>query len=654
MSKRDSRIQADGDNPRRQFLGDVGMALAASLLPLCRAGGAASAGGNSYALSDVRHYGVVPNSSAAAAANTAALTELVKPAGSFTGNLTFPNTTGSDVYFFDEMIPLHDGIHIDLMNSTLKFSKTGVARDTNAGFLHALRDFSIENGSIIVDYTHTAGFNTGNALAFGGRGGDCALFPAIWDSLLATPMGKIIVRNVHISSNAGGREGRGILLLGGLDGVLFENVTIDGQGQLFQGIYYEFGWATNEPKMYLRHTSHGRNFRVKNLSIGGVTREGFAANGLYGAEIDGIKVANAGGVCAFGSGSSTFYRVWPGVSGRNSRPNIVIRNAVGESINGVGVGIAGVSSIANGFLDNPPAHDNPNGLTADHQTDLIDFTLDTFSITGTANNYGILSSARRAVIRNGTLIGFQRGVVTTQECTKFLIESVKVLDSTGLGMQLGQPISLHNPPRLSSGIVSRCTVAGSGAARSNAAIALGAAQNCVIESCRFGYDQSHDHKSERTQAQAVLVAADASGVVCRNNYVGGSADNSVAYVLAASGGRQCRLIDNSGMDSAAGAWISGRQGLAVQMIPDSGTIAVSGSRAIWVTASAVVTGVKMQPGVEDRQTVVVVHDGLAANAIEFGVPGESNVAEGARPMAGSTSRILIWDAEIELWHSLNG
>ena len=339
MSKRDSLMQADGSNPRRQFLGDVGMALAASLLPLCRAGGATPAGGNSYAPDDVRHYGVVPNSPAAAGANTAALKELVKPAGSFAGNLTFPNTTGSDIYFFNDMIPFHDGVHIDLARSTLKFSKTGVVRDTNAGFLHAFRDFSIENGSIIVDYAYTAGSNTGNALAFGGRGGDCALFPAIWDSQLAMSMGKIIVRNVHITSNAGGGEGRGIFLLGGLDDVLFEDVTIEGQGQLFQGIYYEFGWATNEPKMYLKKTSHGHNFRIKNLNVSGVMRDGFGANGLYGMEIDGIKVAESGSVCAFGSGSSTFYRVWSGVGDRKSKPNIIIRNAVGESIGGIGIGI---------------------------------------------------------------------------------------------------------------------------------------------------------------------------------------------------------------------------------------------------------------------------------------------------------------------------
>jgi hypothetical protein len=206
------------------------------------------------------------------------------------------------------MIPFHDGIHIDLMNSTLNFSKIGVAHDTNAGFLHAIRDFSIENGAIVVDYTHTKGFNTGNALSFGGRGDDCALFRNIYDSMLASSMGKIAVRNVRISSNSGGGEGRGILMLGGLDGVLLENVTIDGQGQLIQGIYYEFGWATNEAKPYLRQTSHAHNVQVKNLTVTGVIREGFAANGMYRAVIDGIKVADSGGVCAFGSGEATFFR----------------------------------------------------------------------------------------------------------------------------------------------------------------------------------------------------------------------------------------------------------------------------------------------------------------------------------------------------------
>ena len=515
---------AHGGTSRREFLGGMGMALAAAL----PCAGAAASADNAYPANDVRHYGIVPNRAAAAPANTAALAALVSPAGAFSGELVFPNTTGQDVYYFNDVIPFHDGIHIDLMKSTLNFTKIGVARDTNAGFLHAIRDFSIQNGSIVVDYTHKAGSNTGNALSFGGRANDTALFPNLYDSLMPASMGKITVKNVKISSNSGGGEGRGILMLGGLDGVLLENVTIDGQGQLLDGVYYEFGWATNDPQRYLRQTSHAHNVEVRNLVVTGVTNEGFEANGLYGAVIDGIKVVNAGGVCAFGAGESMFFRPWSGVGDRKLKPNIIIRNAVGESIANVGISVSGASKISSSYIDNPPAHNNPNGLTVAHQTDLIDFTLDTFSIAGTANNYGVFTSARRAMIRNGTVKGFQRGIVTTQECTKFTIEEINVLDSTGIGIQIGQQQSLHSPPRLAAGIISRCVVAGSGAKGASAAISVGTTQSCVIEDCRFGYDQRHDGKAEKTQTSAVSVAADAFGIICRNNFVGGMAGNSAA------------------------------------------------------------------------------------------------------------------------------
>lgn len=652
MNKRDSLLDNCGSSARRQFIGDAGMAVAAALLPLGLASPARAAG-NSYPSSDVRHYGVVPNNEAAAPANTAALTALVNPAGDFSGKLDFPNTTGEDVYYFSDVIPFHDGIHIDLMNSTLKFSKMGVARDTNAGFLHAIRNFSIENGTIVVDYTHMAGFNTGNALSFGGRGDDCALFRNLYDSLLATSMGKITVRNVRISSNAGGGEGRGILMLGGLDGVLLENVTIEGQGRLIQGVYYEFGWATNDPKLYLRQTSHAHNVQVRNLTVSGVIREGFSANGMYRAVIDGIKVVDSGGVCAFGSGESTFFRVWSGVPDRKSKPYIQIRNAIGQSIHNLGISVAGASKITNGFLDNPPAHDNPNGLRAEHQTDLMDFTLDTFSMTGTANNYGVSTSARRAVIRNGTLNGFQRGVVTTQECTKFLIEAVNVLDCTGIGIQIGQALSLHVPPRLASGIIRQCTVAGSGADKSSPAIAVGTTQSCVIENCRFGYDQSHDGKSERTQTQAVAASADALGVVCRYNSVGGIASNNVAYSLSGvpSAARQCRLISNSGIVTASGPWLS--QLPPVQAIAGGGTLGTAGIHSVWVAAASPVSGVRLQPGSENGQAITVTNNGPAANFIKFGAAGSSNVEDGAQAIAGLSSRILIWNSDSKLWSSLN-
>jgi hypothetical protein len=350
-----------------------------------------------------------------------------------------------------------------------------------------------------------------------------------------------------------------------------------------------------------------------------------------------------------------FFRVWPGVGDHKSKPTIVIRNVVGESISTLGIGVTGACKISASYLDNVPAHDNPNGMTAVHMTDLIDFTLDTFSITGTIKNYGISTSARKAIIRNGTITGFQRGIVTTQECTKFIIDNVKVLDSTGLGMQIGQGVSLHTPPRLTTGLIRHCIVAGSGTESPSAAIAVGTTQSCVIESCRFGYDQSHDHKYERTQTQAVAVSADAFEILCRNNNVGGIADDAVAYTLAGppSPARQCRLVNNGGTVTASGPWLTARQGPAVQMIGNGGTIVTAGMHSVWVAASAAVTGVGVQAGTQQGQTVVVIHNGPAANTIGFGAAAASRVEDGAEPIAGLTSRMLIWNDESKLWNSFN-
>ena len=647
--KKSNPEQRRENESRREFLGDVGLLLTASLFPAA----SALADATQYPAGDVRRYGIVPNNAAAASANTTALIALVSPSGSFSGNLVFPNTTGKDVYYFNDMIPFHDGVHIDLKNSTLNFSKVGVAHDTNAGFFTAIRDFSVENGSMVVDYSHQGGFNTGNALSFGGRDNDCQLFPNLYDSLLPSSMGKITVRNVQITSNSNGGEGRAILLLGGLDGVVIENVTIDGQGKLLHGIYYEFGWATNDPKPYLRQTSHGHNFQIKNLTVSNVTAEGFAANGLYRATVDGITVNNAGGVCAFGAGESMFFRTWSGVGDRKTKPNIVVRNANGQGITNVGIGMTGASKINASFLDNPPTHNNPNGLTIVNQTDLIDFTLDTFSINGTANNYGISTSAERAVIRNGTLKGFQRGIVTTQDCTKFLIDSVNVLDSTGLGMQIGRA-GLETPPRVASGVIRRCVVAGSGTAGASAAIVIGGNQSVIIEGCRFGYDQSHDNKTERTQTQAVSVSADSGEVTCRDNFVGGTAQNSVAYSAApaTSAGRQARLMRNSGITTSSGAWTTLRQGPNLQSLSSNGTIPTAGMHVVWVAPAGAVSGVKVQPGTQNSQAVVIVNEGAASSSISFAGPDASNVAGGSEAVAGLSSRILTWNAESKLWHSV--
>lgn len=539
---------------RRRFLREIGGALAGSMLPLGSAfAGDGTSSRDSFPVDDVRHYGIVPNLEAAAGANTAALKALVNPAGTFTGNLSFPNTTGSDVYYFNDLIAFHDGIRLDLKQSTLKFTKAGAKPDSASGFIHAIRDFSIENGTIISSYTFNGGYNTGNVLAFGGRGMDTALFPNLYDRMLPQPMGKIVVRNVRIVGSASGGNARGIFMLGGLDGVLIENVSIDGQKQLTQGIYYEFGWATNEAREQQRQSAHARNVRFSNLTVNNVASEALGAMGAYDLVVDGLRASDVGMVCLIGSGEALYFRPWVPSGDLSRRPSFTCRNVTAELVRNLGIGVTGASKISGSYLDNPPAHDNPFGISPDRQADLIDFVLDQFSISGSAKNFGISTSAGSARITNGTLTGFQRGIVTTQECTSFLIDGVKILDSGSFGIQVGQSVLVHASPRPASGVIRNCVIAGSGTQGRCAGIFVSATRSCLIEGCRFGYASATDGKNELTQTQAVSVAADASGVVCRDNTVAATAEGAAAYVLAGSA-RDCRIEKPRGIQTATGAW----------------------------------------------------------------------------------------------------
>jgi hypothetical protein len=553
---------AGGDSQRRRFVRGI-MALAAALLPAQRALAAIYAraaaaaddeAGGGFSADDVRHYGIVPNSQAAASANTAALKRLVSPAGSFTGNLSFPNTTGTDIYYFNDLISFHEGVHLDLGGSTLSFAKTGVKSDSASGFIHAIRNFVIENGTIVTSYVFNGGYNAGNVLAFGGRGRDTALFPDIYDRLLSAPMGNIVVRNLRIKAGTSGGNSRGIFMLGGFDGVTIDGVTIDGQGQLTEGIYYEFGWATNEPRENQRYSSHARNIRVSNLTVANVANEAFGAMGAYDIVIDGLRVSNVGHACLIGTGEALYYHPWVPSGDLSKRPSFVARNVSGEGITSLGIGVTGASKLSGSYLSNPPAHDNPLGITADQQTDLIDFVLDRFSLSGSPKNFGVSTSARNAQISNGELTGFQRGIVTTQECTQFQIDRVKIWDSGSFGIQIGQAVSIHAPPRLATGAIRECVIAGSGTQGPSAGVYVSTTRSCLIEGCRFGYDEGMDGKGESTQTQAVSVGADAAGVVCRNDNVSATSNGAVAYLAAGPPGRGCRIENARGIATANGAW----------------------------------------------------------------------------------------------------
>jgi hypothetical protein len=50
------------------------------------------------------------------------------------------------------------------------------------------------------------------------------------------------------------------------------------------------------------------------------------------------------------------------------------------------------------------------------------------------------------------------------------------------------------------------------------------------------------------------VGPDAAGVVCRNNNVSATANGAVAYMVAGSPGRGCRIESPRGIATASGLW----------------------------------------------------------------------------------------------------
>jgi hypothetical protein len=504
-----------------------------------------------YPPGDVRRYGVTANDPRAASANVRALRALVLPSGTFTGRLCFPNASGADVYYLNDVIPFHDDIHVDLEASTLEFAKDAVAADTNSGFIFAVRNFCIENGSIVVKYAmRTIATSAGSAIHIGNRGTDSIYFSPAFDSQLQSPMGNITIRNLRITSNVA--NGNAIEMTGGLAGVVIENVWIDGQSLLAGGIYYEFGWAT-AGQTNLRQTSHAHNMRFSNINVTNLQRRVSAAvtlAGAYNCCIEGLYVNGAAAVFNGTSGESLFYRPWSGVDTAGAKHTIALRNIVARDIVGTGITLGGAQLAANGYLA-------AGKLSAAAQTDLGDYSLDGFALEGSAGGWGIYVSAAKADIRNGRVSGFQRGIVQGDDCTRLLVNTVDVIGCTQQGMQLDIGAAIWNPPRLKMGEIRNCFIAGNGGERAGAypAIQLDNCAGFLIENNRIGFEPAHDGVPETTQGNAIQLGARATNVLCRDNYVGGVHGAAVAYAHAASDGARGNVIQSpGGIATSRGSW----------------------------------------------------------------------------------------------------
>lgn len=321
-----------------------------------------------YAYGDIRRYGIFPGSSFANA-NTVAIKALFNPLllNGPSGLFTFFNSgtvSGSapDTYYFNDMWQVRDNVHLDLNGCTLDFTKTGVNSDSQNSFIFALRNFTIENGTLNVhNYVPSGAFVAGAALGFGARSSPVSgsPLPTVYDSLLSAPMGNIVVRNIKINSTVAS-NGNGVLMFGGLRNVLFQNVEVAGNAALTFGFYAEFGFATHGVSLSQSQTSHPHDIRFENCYVHdlatGASSYAVSMNGAYGVTIDGIMVSAAAGIASFGPGEGLFFNPWTGQddigtltqSGTGgARRWIRLRNIKGRALTGTAVSVQGALTPTN-------------------------------------------------------------------------------------------------------------------------------------------------------------------------------------------------------------------------------------------------------------------------------------------------------------------
>ena len=509
---------------------------------------------------DMQRYGIVANSSGAATANTTAIKSLLDPTTTGPkGNFWFDNTTGADVYHFNDRVPIRDDVHIDLRGCTLQFTKTGDATDSDTGCLRFVRKSSLRNGKIDVDYTYTAGTNCFNAITLAGRDADND-FADFFDDLASEPYGDIVIENVKVNHN-GGINCSALLAYSGVRNVTIRNFSVEGNGTLKYGIVYEFGFATNEASNADRQSSHAYNWQVENMAVENMdtTTSGAAIRwgGGYNIEVNGLYVRKCynGIICT--PGEALFYNPWDPENEAENR-TLTFRNLVMSELESIGVTVAGAQANT-GYL---------SGVSISDQdlVDLYDMVVDGFDILGgtggTTLSVGIDSSCGRTVIRNGTIKAASNGIRFNDEGVLFDIDNVRVLDCTSTAGRLSFAGGIFSTERKKIGTIRNCFFGGN----EGIAITVDHAEMVRISNCRFGYETAFNGVSETTQDSAIQVGADAY-VIADSNYVAAVADAGNAYT-GISGG--IGVIQNPlGDHQASTQWITEDQYNSVTTVGDA-------------------------------------------------------------------------------------
>lgn len=495
-------------------------------------------------------YKIVASDPTKATQNTLAMQSLFDPLveDGPVGQFWFPNNGGGEVYYFNDHVEVRPGVYIDCGGATLNFTKEYDAADDFKGFLMAIRDFEIKNGTISYTMTSAPAGKNLCAFRFGSRTGYAfGQWPAgIYDQTDLIdeglpPMGNIAVRDMRIDCDNPGYAA--IFAFGGLENVLLENCIFDGLDAAYYAMYYEFGYSSQNgapSQDELWSSSHANNIHIVNCkgrnfdNSGGLSPEGaiFSIVGAYSVIVDGLDGQSCNHVFEFRPGEALFYRPWAYNTPGGVKHCVTLRNITGRDLNSTGISLVG-SEAATGYL-------SPLSLPAEDQTDLMQFDLDGFSIEAPI----ALSVSGPVSIRNGLLVGTSSTgtLVIGPECVQFSIENVEILDNpAGAGIRANQAGGIFSPQRNKIGSIRGCVIAGN----TTNGCEFDFTQNVVLENNRFGHAVVYDGVAETAQTSAVNVGTTGSGIVLRNNYAALSGSGT-AYVSTGSGDRRNQLWNNSG------------------------------------------------------------------------------------------------------------
>lgn len=690
----------------------------------------------SYPVGNMLRYGLTANSAGAAAANTTALRTLFNPsiANGPSGQFYFPNTTGADVYWFSAGIAVRDGVKIDLQQCTLNLTGTGVAGDSGSGLFTAIRDFECKNGFFSINWATGPSTSSGNAIAFGTRESDIALWPLnpVFDSSLASPMRNLHLANLTITSTITGANVASvgaISLIGGLQGVLLENIKLvgSGTGGIQQGIIYEFGWATasfaGDAGHSTRQSSHMRNCRLTNIDISNYDNVansfGIILAGAYNLFVDGYRFSGVANGINIGSGECLNFRPWALQDDIGLKRGITLNNITGEGFSNIGVVINGSTSrsAGSGYLQvawtpttpyvnggggsgtlkgmtvinggnmyvctvsgTSAGAGGPTGtgsgivdgtVTWDYvplsaNTDLYDFSLTGFALSGATGSFGIYTSAGHSDIKNGSVTGSATGtyvgILATDACGFVSIDNVNLLNLGRPGISFDFGVPVWSPARLKKVRIVGSYIAGCSQTSAGTYGAIEGANfdSLIIEGCRFGYETAYAGINEVSQAQALFVssATTTSNVRIKNCRVGGSV-GGIGFISGVGGTLLPPCIAENCSYNAGGtnpvtiplqgSWVSDLQSATAAALATGGTISTNALKVSIVNPAAASTGVIMQSGSFQGQPVTVINQ--SANLITMAAAGTSGVADGVScTIPALTQKTFMWDTLTALWY----